>query len=167
MQNRSNFLEKCNLLRYMSFFWALPGAHATGRVHSPYRSFIWKWLVEPFALRVIRSCEKLGVSCSKFFGCQMTLWAKISQNLWIQLTSEQFSHKLICDGSRMSYLLCPDQSWRKSMICSKLAACRRNWQNFWKSAFWWDIVQLFGPCQGLTHPEGCIRLIGVSFENDS
>ena len=48
--------------------------------------------------------------------------AKISQNLQVQLTSEQFSHKLICNTSRMSYLLCSDQSSRKSRIWSKLAA---------------------------------------------
>ena len=83
----------------------------------------------------------------------MTLWTKISQNLWIQLTSEQFSHKLICNSLRMSYLLCPDQSSRKSRIWSKLAASDIF---FWKSAFWWDIAQFFGPCRGLTHPEGCI-----------
>ena len=29
---------------------------------------------------------------------------------------------------------------------------------FGKSAIWWDIAQFFGPCRGLTHPEGCIRL---------
>ena len=27
----------------------------------------------------------------------------------------------------------------------------------WKSAIWWEISQFFGPCRGLTHPEGCIR----------
>ena len=31
----TKFLEKCHLVRYSSIFWALPGAHAPGRVHSP------------------------------------------------------------------------------------------------------------------------------------
>ena len=29
------FSEKCPLVRYSSIFWALPGAHAPGKVHSP------------------------------------------------------------------------------------------------------------------------------------
>jgi hypothetical protein len=29
------FLEKCPLVRDVSIFWALPGAHAPGKVHSP------------------------------------------------------------------------------------------------------------------------------------
>ena len=36
----TNFLGKCHLVRYSSIFWALPGAHAPGRVHSPHRCFI-------------------------------------------------------------------------------------------------------------------------------
>ena len=35
---------------------------------------------------------------------------------------------------------------------------------FGKSAIWWDIAQFFGPCRGLTHPEGCIvTLSGILF----
>ena len=32
------FLEKCPLVRDVSIFWALPGAHAPGRVHSPFKT---------------------------------------------------------------------------------------------------------------------------------
>ncbi len=31
----TKFLEKCPLVRDISIFWALPGAHAPGKVHSP------------------------------------------------------------------------------------------------------------------------------------
>ena len=41
----TKFLEKCPLVRYISIFWALPGAHAPGRVHSPFKR-ISIWLVE-------------------------------------------------------------------------------------------------------------------------
>ena len=33
--NWTKFLEKRHLVRDISIFWALPGAHAPGKVHSP------------------------------------------------------------------------------------------------------------------------------------
>ena len=34
----TKFSEKCPLVRDISIFWALPGAHAPGRVHSPFKT---------------------------------------------------------------------------------------------------------------------------------
>ena len=34
----TKFFEKCHLVRYSSIFWALPGAHAPVRVHSPFKT---------------------------------------------------------------------------------------------------------------------------------
>ena len=38
MEQLTKFSEKCPLVRDISIFWALPGAHARGRVRSPPRA---------------------------------------------------------------------------------------------------------------------------------
>ena len=75
----TKFLEKCLLVRYISIFLALPGAHAPGRVHSPPKA---GFILFPFLKIVIVFETEKQILLLDYF----RRFCRFTRSCWVRLS---------------------------------------------------------------------------------
>ena len=117
----AKFLEKCHLVRYSSILWALPGAHAPGRVHSPHA-------------RSVHDSESL--SCLKSNMCAGEI--RFSSVKYYLCVSHPSSENISQLNLQNSLRMCPDlqKGYSFSLVGSNFQVYRYSksyqWPKIWK-----------------------------------